>query len=312
MTGNLLERPLPPEGQRIEYKLTLTRPEILARVIASFANTEGGRIIIGVDDQLNIVGLTDEESAKVPRLIKRALQLLQTQPPLNYHVEEIDGKSLVVVEVQNNQAPIMTEDQRFYIRKGALNILMEEDFIERLVTAVPGLKSNVLKSFTLKDEDTVRSENMNRFTTIVHEKFEETTDISKIYAILLEPIRRTRDETTTQLNECRWQKRITFFVALIFLIIAIVLVATGILFIYFGHLQGGVVSTASSILSAIVSGLAFTFHKQANDRNDTFYRELVTLERSYVTIECIPLITDIQMRNETLRDLIKNDFSKKQ
>jgi hypothetical protein len=83
---------------------------------------------------------------------------------------------------------------------------------------------------------------MNRFTMIVHEEFEETADITKIYTILLEPIRRTSDETTTQLN-------------------------------------------------------------------DTFYKELVTLERSYVTIECIPLITDIQMRNETLQDLIKNNFS---
>ncbi len=100
--------------------------------------------------------------------------------------------------------------------------------------------------------------------------------------------------------------------ALIFLIIALVLVAIGILFIYFGHLQGGVVSAASSILSGTVSGLAFAFNKQANDRNDVFYRELVTLERSYAIIECIPLITDVQMRNETLRDLIKNNFSEKQ
>jgi flagellar basal body-associated protein FliL len=310
LSKNLLERPLPPEGQDIEYKRTLTQPSILARVIASFANTEGGRIIIGVDDG-NIVGLSDETLAKAPKLIEQASLLLQPQPSLNYHVEEIDGKSLFVIEVQTCQAPITTEDQRYYIRRGASNVLMEEDFIARLVTAVPGLKSNVLKSFTLKDDDTVRPENMNRFTRIVHEKIEETTDITKIYTILLEPIKRTRDETTTQLNECRWQKRITFLVALIFLIIAIVLVAIGILFIYFGHLQGGVVSTASSILSGAVSGLAFTFNKQANDRNDTFYRELVTLERSYAIIECIPLITDIQMRNETLRDLIKNNVSEK-
>lgn len=311
MSNDLIERPLPPEGQRIEYKVKLTRPEILARVIASFANADGGKIIIGVNDELNIVGLTNEAIAKAPTLVAQVLQLLQPHPSLNYHVEEIEGKSLFVIEVQNNKAPIMTQDQRYYIRRDASNILMEEDFVARLVTAVPGLKPNVLKSFTLKDSDTVRPENMNRFTAIVHEKFEETADITKIYTILLEPIRRTREETTTQLNECRWQKRITFVVALIFLIIAIVLVATGILFIYFGHLQGGVVSAASSILSAIVSGLAFTFNKQANDRNDIFYKELVTLERSYATIECISLITDIQMRNETLRDLIKNNFPEK-
>ncbi len=149
MNNNLIERPLPPEGQRIEYKLTLTQPEILARVIASFANTQGGKIIIGVDDELNIVGLTDEVIAKAPKLVAQALQLLRPHPLLNYHIEEIDGKSLFVIEVQTNQAPIMTDDQRYYTRRGASNVLMEEDLIARLVTAVPGLKSNIVKSLNL-------------------------------------------------------------------------------------------------------------------------------------------------------------------
>lgn len=311
MQNNLKNQLLEGEGQKIEYKLTLTQPSILARVIASFANTEGGQIIIGVDDSGNIVGLTDEIIAKAPRLVERALQLLQPQPSLNSHVEAIDGKKLFIIAVQTNEAPIMTQDQRYFIRRDASNILMEEDFITKLSQAVPGLQANVLKSFTLKDRDTAHAANMNRLTTVVHEKLEETSDITKIYTILLEPIRRTRDEITTQLNECRWQKRITFLVALTFLIIAIMLVAIGIFLIYFGHLQGGVLSTASSILSAIVSGLAFTFNKQTNDRNDIFFKELVTLEKSYAVMECIPLITDIKMRNETLRDLIKTNFSEK-
>lgn len=139
LSKNLLERPLPPEGQNIEYKLTLTQPSILSRVIASFANTEGGRIIIGVNDEGNIVGLSDETLAKAPRLIEQALLLLQPQPSLNYLVQEIDGESIFIIEVQTYQAPIMTEGQWYYIRRGAANVLMEEDFIERLVTAVPGL-----------------------------------------------------------------------------------------------------------------------------------------------------------------------------
>jgi hypothetical protein len=44
---------------------------------------------------------------------------------------------------------------------------------------------------------------------IVHGKFEETADITKIYTILLEPIRRTRDETTTQLNDTFYNELVT-------------------------------------------------------------------------------------------------------
>ena len=308
MSNKLIGLPLLPEGQQLEYKLTLTQPKILARVIASFANTDGGRIIMGVNEEGNIVGLSGDSLAKVPKLLEQASQFLQPKPSLNYFIEEVDAKSLFVIDVQTHETPLITKDQRYYIRRGASNVLMEENFLAKIVRGVPELKPNVLRTFTQNDDEAVNPKNMNGFTNIVHEKFEETTDIAKIYSILLEPIRRTRDETTTQLNECHWQKRITFLVALFFLVISIVLVAVGILLIYFGHLQGGVVSTASSVLSACVSGLTFTFNKQASDRNDKFYKELVTLEKSYAIMECIPLITDIAMRNEMLRDLIKNNF----
>src|SRR6266700_6059805 len=112
-----IKQPLPPEGQSIEYKLSLTGPEVLARVIASFANTAGGRIIVGIGDDESVLGLTDELIADSPAIVEKALQHLKPRPPIKYQVAETNGKKLFVIDVQTSQFPVLTEYGRFYIRK---------------------------------------------------------------------------------------------------------------------------------------------------------------------------------------------------
>jgi len=80
MNKKLIDQSLPPEGHQIEYKRTSTRPEILARVIASFANTEGGKVIVGVNGDLSIAGLTEEEIGKTQIALEKAQRLLRPRP----------------------------------------------------------------------------------------------------------------------------------------------------------------------------------------------------------------------------------------
>ncbi|MBI5216207.1 MAG: putative DNA binding domain-containing protein [Ignavibacteriae bacterium] len=50
------------EGFRIEFKRRISSPEKIARTIISFANTKGGTILFGVDDNGSIVGVESEKS----------------------------------------------------------------------------------------------------------------------------------------------------------------------------------------------------------------------------------------------------------
>jgi predicted HTH transcriptional regulator len=50
------------EGFRIEFKRRISSPEKIARTIISFANTKGGTILFGVDDDGTIVGVESEKS----------------------------------------------------------------------------------------------------------------------------------------------------------------------------------------------------------------------------------------------------------
>ena len=53
-----------PEGKTLEFKRDISSPRPILKALVAFANTAGGRIIIGVLDDHNIVGVDnplDEE-----------------------------------------------------------------------------------------------------------------------------------------------------------------------------------------------------------------------------------------------------------
>ena len=50
------------EGFRVEFKRRISSPEKIARTIISFANSKGGTILFGVDDDGSIVGVESEKS----------------------------------------------------------------------------------------------------------------------------------------------------------------------------------------------------------------------------------------------------------
>ena len=47
------------EGQYVEFKLRVPEPSRFAKEVVAFANSNGGRVFIGVDDDGTIVGVKD-------------------------------------------------------------------------------------------------------------------------------------------------------------------------------------------------------------------------------------------------------------
>src|SRR5437667_2457469 len=52
------------EDTFLELKVRLSNPEKIAQEIVALANTGGGVIVFGVDDQMRIVGVDDPESVQ--------------------------------------------------------------------------------------------------------------------------------------------------------------------------------------------------------------------------------------------------------
>lgn len=105
-----------PEGQTLEYKAVLPPSKNIAQIISSFANVDGGYLILGVSDNLEINGLSEDFHANA--ITHKALDLLVPQPKTYYQYISLNGKKLYVIKVEKSAIPISLEG-KIYKRIGA-------------------------------------------------------------------------------------------------------------------------------------------------------------------------------------------------
>ncbi len=90
------------EGFEVEYKRKVSSHEKIARALVAFANTKGGTILFGVDDDRSIVGVESE---------KMEVEMIQTagefhcDPPIIPRIEIVShkGKDVIVVEIAESR-----------------------------------------------------------------------------------------------------------------------------------------------------------------------------------------------------------------
>ena len=100
------------EGENIqcEFKRHFTTPDKIAREMIAFANTKGGYIIFGVDDDREVVGVDSEKAES--EMIKDAADNY-CEPPLKYSIDfiELYGKEVVVVSIpESDNKPHRIQD----------------------------------------------------------------------------------------------------------------------------------------------------------------------------------------------------------
>jgi predicted HTH transcriptional regulator len=84
------------EGFQIEFKRKVSTPEKIARTLIGFANTKGGTIIFGVDDDKSIVGV-DSEKSEVEMI--RTAGGFSCDPPVEMKIDIIAYKRKDVIAV---------------------------------------------------------------------------------------------------------------------------------------------------------------------------------------------------------------------
>ncbi len=316
----------PSDPETVEYKNYMPTKLELARDIAAFANTKGGRIFIGYIPNDNRTWIEPFFGVSNLSLIREAIKKAEAALPLLHPVplnDIVEGKSeddenlYVLVDVAKSPTPVIFEDNCYYVRRGNKTTLAEEELIDALSESIPSIKQNIINS--LESEDSPKSAvhsgsgdintwgvvaSDSNFRNLIHGKIEEKPHLD-LKELLSDSITRTREDLTTQRKERLQQARITFIVALVVLVLAILLVFVGVILIFTNKVQEGIVSSVASIVSGIVSGLALAFNKQVNDRMDEYARELVVLEKSYTGMQYISLIADVKIKDEAILDLAK-------
>lgn len=84
------------EGFQLEFKRKFSTPEKIARALIGFANTKGGTILFGVDDDKTIVGVESEKTEV--EMIETAGKIY-CDPPIEPEVEILSYRGMDVVAV---------------------------------------------------------------------------------------------------------------------------------------------------------------------------------------------------------------------
>lgn len=132
------------EGKTLEFKQDLSSPRNLLKTVVAFANTAGGRVIIGVQDKTRkVMGIEHplEEEERICSLIADSIS-----PRLvpNVELTTIDGKTLLVIEVfLSNSRPHYLRSEGpetgVYVRLGSTNRQADRELIAELRRSVEGV-----------------------------------------------------------------------------------------------------------------------------------------------------------------------------
>ena len=150
---NLLDLVAEGEGLRIEFKRLVHSAPKIARSITAFANTSGGVILIGVDDDRRIVGIHSEKETL--QIIDEAMRLhIEPKPRIEVRFEEFRRRMVMLVDIpESPERPhfhverVIRRDtgrrdveRRVFIRDGSHNKAASEDRIELMLSSREPLK----------------------------------------------------------------------------------------------------------------------------------------------------------------------------
>jgi len=109
------------ETSRTQFKENFTNAQSAAQELVAFANTEGGQILVGINDKTGAVtGLSYEDIQRISSLIVNAASE-GVKPPIIIKTEtiEIDGKIVLAVQVvEGAHKPYKDKDGLIFVKNG--------------------------------------------------------------------------------------------------------------------------------------------------------------------------------------------------
>jgi predicted HTH transcriptional regulator len=118
------------ESETLELKTAIREPQLLARLIGSFANSKGGKIVVGVKEPPEVVG-TDENSLQ--RIYESAIRRISpaVKSSLSF-VEAEEGKLVGVIDISPSPEIVLADGGAF-VRAGTFTQPMAwTQMLERL------------------------------------------------------------------------------------------------------------------------------------------------------------------------------------
>ena len=120
------------EHRQLDFKFEIADSRKIARTFVAFANTDGGKLLIGVKDNGNIAGVRSEEE----KFMAEAAATMYCSPNVKFETKEwvVEGKKVLEVDIpKGSEKPYYAQNEdgkwKVYIRVNDQNILANKVLI---------------------------------------------------------------------------------------------------------------------------------------------------------------------------------------
>lgn len=170
-TLELIERISNGEDSFTQFKENITNNEKLAEELVAFSNSKGGFLIIGVSDNHDILGLSDDDIRRLNLLIGNVINSNIIPPiyPMT-EIKVIDDKKLLILEISEGVSKPYSTNKGVYLTKaGSDKRKISPEELKRLFAESKKLYA---------DEEIVYGTNINDLDTSLFYKFLEKDNVS--------------------------------------------------------------------------------------------------------------------------------------
>ncbi len=170
------------EGQQLEFKLKSNHPDKIMKEVVAFANSEGGKLLIGVADNKELIGLKypDEDEYIISKSIEKYIF-----PEINYKLEKIrlenENEVLVYDILPSENKPHCLdlkgnpEERKIFVRSADKSIQASKEVKEIL----KGKKKDKGYKFAYGEKENLLMKYLDQKKEITVSKFCEIAEIPK-------------------------------------------------------------------------------------------------------------------------------------
>jgi len=175
------------EGENLhcEFKRKFSTPEKIAREMIAFANTKGGYLIFGIDDNKAIIGV-ESEKAESELIIDAATNYCEPAMELKINYVELYGKEIVVVEItESDKKPHRLQDyqKEFNINKAVVTIRVNDKSVQASKEMVRIMRAHAndlrLKKYTIGPNEKYVFDYLNENEKISVKELSDLINISE-------------------------------------------------------------------------------------------------------------------------------------
>lgn len=197
------------EHQQQDFKFCINDSKKIAKSLVAFANTDGGRLLIGVKDNGKIAGISSDEEFY---MIESAAKIF-SKPEIKFSTQQwqVEGKTILEISIETSEnKPHFAKDENgkwlAYVRMNDENVLAHKIQIE--VWKKEKSANGIYLSYS--DDERILIDYLQKNESISFSKFIRVAQISRKRAeevlsnlVIIDIVRMhsTTEKTTFYLNE---------------------------------------------------------------------------------------------------------------